>query len=406
MVATVTSYLDARNRAAPGEGFDGVVRISAANFYGSGVLLYDGRAVLTAAHLLKQSPAAPVTSAVVRFETATGTQAITATQISIFPGYDAANNNYDLALLWLPQAAPVAGNRYDLYRGSDEIGKTMTLVGYGIPGSGDAGALEGYTGSPLRLKAQNRADVDVGTLKAALGNVMAWSPAAGTQLVADFDNGLSQQDALGRLLGVADPGLGLNEGMLTPGDSGGAALINGKLAGIASYGASLQRGAVVPDVDAYTNASFGELGFWQRVSFYQQWIDQSLRQRYPNAPTKPEEVQKTVAEGNTGTSYTYFLVQFNGVRADPNAWLSVDYITRNGTAQAGLDYLATSGTLVLYPGENHAVVAVEIIGDTLAEPYETLYLDVSNPIGGSFPGGAIVLTAMRTIADDDGWMGV
>ncbi len=39
----------------------------------------------------------------------------------------------------------------------------------------------------------------------------------------------------------------------------------------------------------------------------------------------------------------------NLTRADPNARLSVDYMTRNGTAQAGSDYLATSGRLVIYP---------------------------------------------------------
>jgi hypothetical protein len=98
-------------------------------------------------------------------------------------------------------------------------------------------------------------------------------------------------------------------------------------------------GSSHPDIDNTINSNFGEIAAWQRVSYYQQWIDQSLRAQYPNAPTKPEQVQKSVTEGNSGTSYAFFLLQFTGVRSDPNELLSVDYNTRDGTATAGLDYL-------------------------------------------------------------------
>ena len=139
------------------------------------------------------------------------------------------------------------------------------------------------------------------------------------------------------------------------------------------------------------------------MSFYQQWIDQSLRVNYPNAPTRPEDVKKEVIENNSGTSYAYFLLQFTGVRSDPDQILSVDYTTRNGTATAGSDYIAVKGTLNLYPGENQAVIPVEVIGDTTPEPTEAFFLDVFNPVGGSFGEGVVKLTAVRTILDDDGW---
>ena len=404
MVATVTSYTLSRNRANPGEGFDGVVRVSVGSSYGTGVLLYDGRAVLTAAHLLKTATGT-ATSALVHFETTAGSQSITTSKIGIIPSYDSINSNNDLALVWLSRAAPVTGNRYEIYRNSDEIGQLMTLVGYGSPGSGATGIEHTYTGTPLRIKAQNRPDADAGTLKASLGSLMSWNPAAGTLLTADFDNGLTQNDALGRLLGVSDTGMGIDEGMLTPGDSGGPAFINRQVAGIADYSVRLARGDVQPDVDTSPNSSFGELGFWQRISHYQQWIDQSLRNNYSSAPTKPEEVQKQIAEGNSATTHTYFLVQFNGLRTDPNATLSVNYTTRDGTAKAGEDYLAVSGKLLLYPDESQAVIPVEIIGDTLPEPNQNFYLDISSPVGGSFSNDAITLTAMRTILDDDGWLG-
>ncbi|HHW63873.1 MAG TPA: sodium:calcium exchanger, partial [Rhodocyclaceae bacterium] len=151
--------------------------------------------------------------------------------------------------------------------------------------------------------------------------------------------------------------------------------------------------------------SFGEIGAWQRVSAYQQWIDQSLRAEYADAPTRPQDVIKEVVEGQAGTRFVYFLLQFTGVRNTRDEVLSVDYATRDGSAHAGSDYIRTQGTLNLYPGEDQAVIPVEILGDATPEPDETFYLDVINPAGGSFGEGVVKLTAVRTIVDDDGWLG-
>ena len=111
------------------------------------------------------------------------------------------------------------------------------------------------------------------------------------------------------------------------------------------------------------------------------------------------------AEGDVGTQLVYFLLQFTGVRSTPNEVLSVDYTTRDGSAHAGSDYIRAQGTLNLYPGEDQAVILVEILGDATPEPDETFYLDVINPAGGSFGEGVVKLTAVRTIVDDDGWLG-
>ena len=400
MVTTTAYYSDSRYRTYPGEGYDGVVRVSYGGYFATGTLLFDGRAILTAAHLFEGRTG----SASVTFETPSGTQALSTGKILQHPGYDAQSNN-DLAIVWLSGAAPMAANRYDIYRDSDEIGQVFTLSGYGRTGTGSTGATSSDTANPIRLKAANQFDADGATLKSHLGSGMTWTPLAGTQLIADFDNGSSANDALGQLIYRSDLGQGLNEGMIAQGDSGGPAFIQNKIAGVASYTSSLSRNGADPDIDTSTNSSFGEIAAWQRVSALQQWIDQSLRATYPNAPTKPEAVKKEVAEGNSGTSYAYFLLQFTGVRSDPNQMLSVDYITRDDTALAGSDYLAVSGTLNLYPNENQAVIPVEIIGDTTPESSERFYLDVFNPVGGSFGEGVVKLTAVRTILDDDGWLG-
>jgi hypothetical protein len=399
MVTTTSSYTDTRYRTYPGDGYDGVVRVSYGGYYATGALLFDGRAILTTAHLFSgKSGTAQVT-----FETRSGSQTLTGTKILTHTGYDTQGNN-DLALVWLSSTAPTTADRYNLYRDSNEIGQIYTMVGYGSTGTGSTGATSSDTASPIRLKAANQFDADAATLKSYLGSGMAWTPLAGTQLIADFDNGSTTNDALGRLIYRNDLGQGLSEGFIAPGDSGGPAFLNGQIAGVASYTASLSNGSATPDIDAISNSSFGEIAAWQRVSAYQQWIDQSLRANYPNAPTKPDEVKKEVTEGNNSTSYAYFLLQFTGVRSDANQTLSVDYATRDGTALAGSDYIVLSGKLKLYPGENQAVIAVEIVGDTTPEPNEYFYLDVFNPAGGSFGEGVVKLTAVRTILDDDGWL--
>ncbi|TQV62502.1 MAG: trypsin-like serine protease [Halothiobacillaceae bacterium] len=400
MVATVASSTDIRYRTYPNDDYNGVVRVSSGGYSATGTLLFDGRAILTAAHLFQGGTEA----ATVTFETSSGTQTLSTAQVMRHRDYDGMSNN-DLAIVWLSAPAPATAHRYDIYRGDDELGQSFTMVGYGIRGTGDTGASSSASAMPIRLKAENRFDADASTLENLLGPGLAWSPLAGTQLIADFDNGKTVNDAMGQLIHRADLGLGLDEGVIAQGDSGGPAFIDGQIAGVASYIASLGWGSLSPDVDDTTNSSFGEIAAWQRASAYQQWIDQAMRDRYAEAPRTPEEVSKAVAEGDSGTIHAYFLLQFTGARSDPDDILSVDYVTRDGTAKAGSDYLAVSGVLHLYPGETQAVIPVEVIGDATGEPDEVFYLDVTNPVGGGLGEGVIKLTAVRTILDDDGWAG-
>jgi hypothetical protein len=403
-MVTTRSYSDSRYSAAPSRGLDGVVRISSQEAYGTGVLLFDGRAVLTVGHLFPNGATAGTS---VRFETSSGFTSINASKVTVHPLYGSVGGNNDLALIWLASPAPLAANRHGLYRDGDEVGQSFVMSGYGLAGTGAAGYSPSLGGaSPLRLQAQNRFDTEGSEFKAAMGTAMGWSPLAGSQLIADFDNGAYLNDALGLLMSRANAGQGDDEGMIAPGDSGSPAFIQNKVAGIGSYTASLFRGFIDPDIDGLSNSSFGEIGAWQRVSFYQQWIDQSLRAQYTDAPKTRDQVVKQVQEGSSGTGLVYFLLEFTGVRTSPDQTLSVEYATRDGTAKAGLDYLTSAGRLVIYPNETSAVLAVEVIGDTTPEADETFYLDVTSPVGGSFGAGVQVLTAMRTIINDDGvWMG-
>ena len=397
MVATLSSYTDARNIASPGTGYDGVVRISDGLNYGSGVLLNGGRAVLTAAHLLYGATPSDIT---VYFETTDGLYTAGASALTFFPGYNPANSNGDLALVFLSDSAPVSADRYGLYRDDTAVAQQFTMVGYGTPGTGETGIDLHYAGDYMRIKAENRFDADASTVKDALQGDSPWNPLADSLLVADFDNGESMYDALGFLLGISETGTA-SEGMITSGDSGSPAFIDDRVAGIASYtGIYLDR-----DYDGVPlNSSIGELGFWQRVGYYQQWIDQSLRERYQGVPGHRDEVELSVTEGDAGTEYVYFLLELTGERTDPDEWVSVDYVTRDGTAVAGEDYLYQSGTAVFYPDESQVVIPVEIIGDTVPEASEYFSLVATNPVGGSFGDGITELTALRTIIDNDAYI--
>jgi hypothetical protein len=59
--------------------------------------------------------------------------------------------------------------------------------------------------------------------------------------------------------------------------------------------------------------------------------------------------------------------------------LSVDYETSNGTATAGQDYTAISGTLTFANGETIKTIQVPITDDGVTEPDETFTLGLKNP---------------------------
>ncbi|EQB39064.1 hypothetical protein M947_07845 [Sulfurimonas hongkongensis] len=397
MVVSLDSYEDPIYSVDDDSSLNGAVRVSSGGYYGTGTLLYGGMAILTSAHLFSPSNL----SADVAFQTPSGRQTIASESVELMPDYD-DNGNNDLAIVWLAEPAPYDAYRYELYRNDDEISKEFTAVGYGTTGTGATGEDATIPYDILRLQTTNRFEADASTLKDALGSIMDWTPLEDAILVADFDDGTNEHDALGRLIDEIDLGTGSSEGMIASGDSGGPAIIDQKVAGVASYVSSLSNYYVDPDVDLETNSSFGEVGFWQKVSYYQQWIDQSLRQNYTNAPQTSQEVEKEIAEGSAGEiTVNYFLVEFIGMRDDPNEWLSVNYTTRDGTATAYQDYIPTSGTLILYPDENHAQIPVEILGDNTIEEDETFYLDIFDPIGATFSDDQVVLTAQRTILNDD-----
>jgi uncharacterized delta-60 repeat protein len=116
------------------------------------------------------------------------------------------------------------------------------------------------------------------------------------------------------------------------------------------------------------------------------------------APKIASEVMKNVPEPDTGSVLNYFLASFGTSLTQD---VSFNFRTLNGTATAGVDYLATEGQVTLHAGENHFAIPVTIFGDTINEINETFSLEISNPIGFSLPNNALTLIATHTITDND-----
>jgi hypothetical protein len=71
----------------------------------------------------------------------------------------------------------------------------------------------------------------------------------------------------------------------------------------------------------------------------------------------------------------------------------VDYETANGTAQAGSDFVPTSGTLVFAPGVTNRTFFVTVLPDSNNEPIETLTVRLTGFVNTS-PGPIVRATVL------------
>jgi Calx-beta domain len=105
----------------------------------------------------------------------------------------------------------------------------------------------------------------------------------------------------------------------------------------------------------------------------------------------------SVNEGDAGTTTATFTLTRSSFGNDrfPNP-VTVDWVAESITAQAGSDFLASSGTVTF--GGLTATIDVPIVGDTVAEPNETFRVTLSNPQNAVITDGV----GIGTIVNDDG----
>lgn len=107
--------------------------------------------------------------------------------------------------------------------------------------------------------------------------------------------------------------------------------------------------------------------------------------RISNAPS--------VIEGNSGTRLMNFTVTLD--RAS-NTAVSVKFATADGTATTALnDYQATSGTITFAAGQTSRTISVVINGDTIKGVNETVFVNLTSPIGAIIDDGQGVGTIMN-----------
>jgi hypothetical protein len=92
----------------------------------------------------------------------------------------------------------------------------------------------------------------------------------------------------------------------------------------------------------------------------------------------------SVVEGNVGTQNV--AIQVSVTRPHGNN-VSVNYQTANGSALAGSDYNAVSGTVSFSKNETTKTILIPIRGDRVAEPTESFSIRLSNPRGAQIRDG-------------------
>ena len=104
--------------------------------------------------------------------------------------------------------------------------------------------------------------------------------------------------------------------------------------------------------------------------------------------------QVIVPNDQTLTTTAAFTVDLSAAAAQT---VTVDYTTVDGTAMAGTDYQATSGTLTFAAGTTTQTISVVVPGTLYAEPTRQFSVVLSQPAGG------IVTTAsaLGTLVNND-----
>lgn len=84
----------------------------------------------------------------------------------------------------------------------------------------------------------------------------------------------------------------------------------------------------------------------------------------------------TTTEGASGSKALTFAVALSRSSTVP---VTVHWATVDGTATAGSDFTAASGTVTFAPGKSSATVVVRVLGDRTKEPTETFVVRLSDP---------------------------
>jgi hypothetical protein len=101
-----------------------------------------------------------------------------------------------------------------------------------------------------------------------------------------------------------------------------------------------------------------------------------------------------VIEGDAGSPQAVFTVSLNSPAIQT---VTITYATADGSATAGSDYVATSGTLTFPPGVTSRTVSVSVIADNTVETDESFLLNLGTATNAAIADGQ----GIATISDED-----
>jgi hypothetical protein len=360
----LTTAANPSTRVTPsGAGFDGVVElrlypdISDMTLYGTATatLLPNGNYLLTAAHVFTQFAFEAVGAV---FHLPGGNTEVFVDTAILGPGWNGNPfNTADIAVAHLVNMAPAEADRFDIYRETDEVSQNLETLGYGRSGTGSQGSV---LPAGSKRDGENRIDAFGQALNGSV--YLPGTVTPDRHLVFDFDSGNSANDASGFFLGIPNLGLGSLEVSTAPGDSGGPALIDGRIAGVTSFGQGFNG---FTDVLSGTNASFGEFAVDTRVSAFASWIDSVVDIIAPTTPTTPDLLQADdTGPINSDNVTRLTTLRFTG-SADPNTSITLlDGSTPIATGTSNGSGVWTLTASNLTPGvHNMAARATDLAGN-------------------------------------------
>ena len=255
--------------------------------------------VLTAAHCLETNPNDPITSIAFYLpsfgDRSAASKIFTASAFAVNPDYEASGGligGHDVALFTITGDTS-AYDKYGIFTGNPL--QQYTEVGTGTIG-GPQGTNVGVANDYRKRVGSN--------IYEYYGNQVFSDVGAGV-VMYDFDDGTAAHDVFGRIGGNSQLGVA-NEAAASPGDSGGPAFIDGKIATVTSFGitGAVFTGycggnsidpynksgstAVTRDLSQCTTSSIGELGGNTLLSYNLDFINGYLNGTVATMAPVPE----------------------------------------------------------------------------------------------------------------------
>lgn len=102
-----------------------------------------------------------------------------------------------------------------------------------------------------------------------------------------------------------------------------------------------------------------------------------------------------VRDNKLVTSFRFFI----NVSKSSTKDILVNYKTADGTAVSGKDYTAISGTLTIPKGQDFAYVDVSVTPDSLRQPDQTFYLQLSDPVNAQLTGTGLGTATIQNLGN-------